>query len=696
MIRSKIAVVLFILGLAPLFSLAQTCTSNLKISYPNGEKGCLDDLQLSKVIDKSWGREIGEVVKFAGYYSVAYAPNCSYLKIATTSSGFYPGAASSKVATEATAMSQCPKDCDCSIVIKNGIVLKSKEEAFLIGNDRSEIHTKQSSFDTERFMFEFNKTKNQLDWKLRVNTAVNSLLRQWIDGESNLNLAEISPPEFPPALQLIQEKWESNKEFEERIVASRFRRQREIEGIQAEYKARVSKRNSEIQRLNMIRSEKEKQIPAKKKELLTLALGYLNLEIESKNIGFDQEKGYLFIDLAIENGPVEKYVFKNAPQQLRKDILMSTGRLNFKPEFFVSDPGEYGIKVINLESSGLKVAGTSTLVDTSKHQALLSEKIDVLIPTMPLMTQQSLSLVDKNQIEQISYREENESLRKQLEAQRKVQERALAEEIQKVSVETAKLRIEAEAAKSRQRELESQLASGNKKPISYGKALNAHALIIGNSSYGGSSKLPNPINDAKAMSGVLRDLGFKVTESLDTDRSRLVTALSQFSKTAANADITLLFYAGHGVQISGTNYMLPIDLNLNDLSQVPLQGVSLNSVVEQYEPGKTKLVFLDACRDNPLMQTASRSVSRGLAPINVSEGTLISYSTKDGQVAQDGDGKNSPFTTALIQHLGDPEDIAVVLRKVREDVLKNTNGRQQPWEYGSLTGGALVLSAIKQ
>ena len=141
--------------------------------------------------------------------------------------------------------------------------------------------------------------------------------------------------------------------------------------------------------------------------------------------------------------------------------------------------------------------------------------------------------------------------------------------------------------------------------------------------------------------------------------------------------------------------MLPIDLNLNDLSQVPLQGVSLNSVVEQYLPGKTKLVFLDACRDNPLMQVASRSVSRGLAPINVSEGTLIAYSTKDGATAQDGTGKNSPFTSALLDHLNDPDDIAVVLRKVREDVLKNTGNKQQPWEYGSLTGGALVLSAIK-
>jgi len=140
-----------------------------------------------------------------------------------------------------------------------------------------------------------------------------------------------------------------------------------------------------------------------------------------------------------------------------------------------------------------------------------------------------------------------------------------------------------------------------------------------------------------------------------------------------------------------------VDMNLTDISQAALQEVSLNSVVEQYLPGKTKLVFLDACRDNPLMASVGRGVSKGLAPINVSEGTLISYATKDGQTAEDGVGQtNSPFTTALIEHLSDPDDIAVVLRTVRSKVMQRTNNRQQPWEYGSLTGGALVLSAIKQ
>jgi uncharacterized caspase-like protein len=228
------------------------------------------------------------------------------------------------------------------------------------------------------------------------------------------------------------------------------------------------------------------------------------------------------------------------------------------------------------------------------------------------------------------------------------------------------------------------------------KNFEAHALVIGNSSYKGASRLPNPVNDARGVSIKLRSLGFTVTEVLDANRTKLVSSLSQFSQTAATANVTLLFYAGHGIQVAGTNYMLPIDLDLNDINQAPLQGISLNSVVEQYLPGKTRLVFLDACRENPLMMSSSRGVTRGLAPINVSEGTLISYSTKDGQVAQDGDGRNSPFTAALLEHLSDPDDIAVVLRKVREKVMKSTGGKQQPWEYGSLTGGALVLSAMKQ
>ena len=257
------------------------------------------------------------------------------------------------------------------------------------------------------------------------------------------------------------------------------------------------------------------------------------------------------------------------------------------------------------------------------------------------------------------------------------------------------------AAETRERERISAEARERERPsppppTTAASIRSAHALVIGNAAYPGSGRLDNPVNDATAISQKLRAMGFTVTTVTDANRQRLVQAMSQFRRTAASAEVSLLFYSGHGVQVFGKNYMLPTDVDQTDVAQATIQGVSLNEVVENFLPGKTKLVFLDACRDNPLQRTGDRSVSRGLAPISVAEGTLIAYATKDGQVASDGTGqRNSPFTQALLEHLSDPSDIAVVLRKVREKVMRATGGKQQPWDYGSLTGGELVLSAIK-
>ena len=266
------------------------------------------------------------------------------------------------------------------------------------------------------------------------------------------------------------------------------------------------------------------------------------------------------------------------------------------------------------------------------------------------------------------------------------------------SAEIDRLSAEVQAERKKRQELEAQLAASVQPAPSQTNAPRriAHALVIGNGAYPGSGRLDNPVNDANAISQKLRSMGFIVTTVTDANRQRLVQSMAQFRRTAASADISLLYYAGHGVQIFGTNYILPTDVDQTDPAQATIQGVSLNSVVENFLPGKTKLVFLDACRDNALQRTNDRSVSKGLAPISAAEGTLISYATKDGQTAADGVGsKNSPFTQALLEHLNDPQDIAVVLRKVRERVMKITGGKQQPWEYGSLTGGELVLSAIK-
>lgn len=331
----------------------------------------------------------------------------------------------------------------------------------------------------------------------------------------------------------------------------------------------------------------------------------------------------------------------------------------------------------------------SCISENNSSSATLSQPASPELQNNNLSNPVALPTNSSLEIERLKIEvEEAKKKQAQLEEQ---QQLAAAKERDQI---TAELDLE----RKKRQELEAQLASSAQPSTPQTNAPRRidHALVIGNGAYPGSGRLDNPVNDANAISQKLRSMGFTVTTVTDANRQRLVQSMAQFRRTAASADISLLYYAGHGVQIFGTNYILPTDVDQTDPAQATIQGVSLNSVVENFLPGKTKLVFLDACRDNALQRTNDRSVSKGLAPISAAEGTLISYATKDGQTAADGVGsKNSPFTQALLEHLNDPQDIAVVLRKVRERVMKITGGKQQPWEYGSLTGGELVLSAIK-
>ena len=224
------------------------------------------------------------------------------------------------------------------------------------------------------------------------------------------------------------------------------------------------------------------------------------------------------------------------------------------------------------------------------------------------------------------------------------------------------------------------------------------ALIIGNSNYGVSA-LINPTNDAQAIARRLAEFGFKVDLVLDGNRKSLISALTKYQTESSKYDINILYYAGHGIQLNGINYIVPVDMSLApNGANVEFDAIPVNSIVEKYMQANTKLVFLDACRDNPLsrsLQVASRSSggsSRGLAAMEVGGGTLISYSTKDGSVALDGDGKNSPYTEAMLAHMNERIDISLLLRKVRKTVMAKTNGKQVPWDYGSLMTDELVLS----
>jgi TPR repeat protein len=225
--------------------------------------------------------------------------------------------------------------------------------------------------------------------------------------------------------------------------------------------------------------------------------------------------------------------------------------------------------------------------------------------------------------------------------------------------------------------------------------LSLNALVIGNSSYR-SKQLVNSTNDAKSIAEKLKKFGFNVMVANNLDRKSFIKTLLDFSERAKDSDVTVMYYAGHGVQLGGLNYLLPIDIDLNGSEEVvSYDGISLNEILRRNIPGKSRVIFLDACRTKPFKNSITRGSSDGLAPMNVATGTLISFATRDGGVAYDSDGSsNSPYTASLIKMLDRDDDIALLLREVRDEVIKKTNGKQEPWEYGALSSGRLVISRL--
>lgn len=230
------------------------------------------------------------------------------------------------------------------------------------------------------------------------------------------------------------------------------------------------------------------------------------------------------------------------------------------------------------------------------------------------------------------------------------------------------------------------------------------ALVIANSAYQHAPSLANPVNDGSVMTKTLKDAGFDIVDSrhdLSAQDTRRV--LREFADATRSADIAVVYYAGHGIEVEGSNYLIPVDAKLERDTDVYDEALSLDRVLVAVEPAKQlRLVILDACRDNPFGRTmkrtiASRGIGRGLAQVEpTSPNTLIAYSAKAGFTAQDGDGANSPFTVALSKHLTTPGlDVRRAFGFVRDDVLKSTGNKQEPFVYGSLGGEDVPLVPVK-
>jgi caspase domain-containing protein len=227
------------------------------------------------------------------------------------------------------------------------------------------------------------------------------------------------------------------------------------------------------------------------------------------------------------------------------------------------------------------------------------------------------------------------------------------------------------------------------------------ALVVGNSAYQKVGQLPNPAHDAGAIGALFKVMAFDVVEAkFDLGVADLRHALRDFTDQVHDADIAVVYYAGHGMEVNGVNYLIPVDAKLERDIDIEDEAVSLDRVLRTIEEAKRlRLVILDACRDNPLTRSmkrsaSTRSIGRGLAKIeDLTSDTLVAYAARAGSFADDGAGENSPYTAALIKYLPLPAlDLRLALGRVRDEVLRTTNKRQEPFVYGSLGGAEIALA----
>lgn len=222
------------------------------------------------------------------------------------------------------------------------------------------------------------------------------------------------------------------------------------------------------------------------------------------------------------------------------------------------------------------------------------------------------------------------------------------------------------------------------------------ALVIGNATYASATTLANPLNDAADLSAALEAAGFAVTRANDLSAVAMRAQLKAFRDKARSSEIAMIFYAGHGLEIDSQNYLVPVDAALETDSDVLYDAIPLDLLTEAVSGARTlSMVILDACRNNPFaarLKGSTRAIGRGLSPIEPQGGTLVAFAARAGTIANDGSGRNSPFTKALLRYIGEPGlDVSLLFRKVRDEVMADTLNQQEPFVYGSLPGRAIYL-----
>lgn len=227
--------------------------------------------------------------------------------------------------------------------------------------------------------------------------------------------------------------------------------------------------------------------------------------------------------------------------------------------------------------------------------------------------------------------------------------------------------------------------------FAYNESLPRYALVIGNSHYE-FAPLKNPANDANDIAEKLRKLRYRTTVATNLNPQQFRETVAEFYDSIAESNaVSVFYYAGHGVQIRNTNYLIPVEVAIDTAAQLMANAFSINELLAALTDSTSEqnIIILDACRNNPFKQTRNvpsqlMEIQQGLAPVEAPPGTLFAYATEPGNVAEDGLGRNGTYTMALLRHITKSETAEELFKKVRKDVLKATNNRQTPWEHSSL------------
>ena len=537
------------------------CPVSQRITYLGGEKGCLTDLPIAKIVDKSWGKSVAELAKTAAYYSIAASENCKIAKIGIASGNM--GFLASKA--EQSALSSCPKDCDCITIVRNGNVLLPKNLALVINKeitkpqDIAEIDSKLKRIELDTL--ESLERQRQQNNKLKeINTK--------IEEEKLLEIAKIQDKKRLDEIA-------ANKEIEQLALATKLKEQNKL--------LEEAKLKDQIQAMRDAKRQ--------------------------------------------EDARLEKYL---------------------------------------AEREAVRLADLKKLKDTEEKE--------------------------KTKLQELLRIQENVR-NEQAERQRDRELLVL------LSQELAKLK--AEAAKN------PQLNSQIDRDISPNKALspdlqlfaNRKALVIGNDGYKFVPQLSNAKEDARSIAENLTDVGYKVTLKFDQSEKEMKASLRSFKSQLEPGDEVAFFYAGHGVQLANSNYLVPIDVAGEGEEQIKDEAISLQRILDDMTDKKVKftLAMIDACRDNPF-KSIGRSVaggSRGLAPTTAATGQMIVFSAGTGQQALDKLGpndkdKNGLFTRLFIKEMRKPGiPIDRLVRNVRNDVVntaKSIGHEQVPAIYDQVVG----------